>query len=92
MEKLISRLKELAKLGIDLATFLRTEAPETSFFYFQMAEACKDAAKELEKQIPQEMEMEGGGYNWWYVCPDCHGAIDSKDHFCRYCGKTVKSE
>jgi len=45
--------------------------------------------KELKKK-PQQIELEGGGSTWWYVCPECHGAIDSKDHFCRHCGQAVE--
>lgn len=44
----------------------------------------------LKKTKPMEMEMEGGT-TWWYVCPECHGAIDQKDRYCRHCGQAVKS-
>ena len=50
-----------------------------------------EAIEEMNKRMPQEMEMEGGGSSWWYVCPECHGAIDSQDHFCRHCGQAVKA-
>ena len=36
-----------------------------------------------------EIEMEGGGSTWWYVCGECHGAVDEKDKFCRYCGRQL---
>ena len=49
-----------------------------------------EAIEELNKRMPKEKEMEGGGSSWWYVCPECHGAIDSQDHFCRHCGQAVK--
>lgn len=45
-----------------------------------------------EKQIPKEVEMEGGGSSWWYVCPECHGAINPKDAYCKHCGQAVKWE
>ena len=45
--------------------------------------------KEPQKK-PQQIEMEGGGSTWWYVCPECHGAIDRQDHFCRHCGQAVE--
>ena len=44
----------------------------------------------LEKVKPMEMELEGGGSTWWYACPECHGAIDKADSYCRYCGQAVK--
>ena len=34
--------------------------------------------------------IEGGGSTWWYVCDECHTAIDRKDKFCRECGMEVK--
>ena len=35
-------------------------------------------------------EIEGGGNSWWYVCSECHGAIDQSDLFCRHCGAKMK--
>ena len=35
---------------------------------------------------PVEAEIEGGGWNWWYVCGECHGAIDPNEQYCRHCG------
>lgn len=54
------------------------------------SKTIREAAEALRRNIPQEMEMEGGGSSWWYVCPECHGAIDEKDRFCRHCGQAVK--
>lgn len=50
----------------------------------------REAAEALRRNIPQEMEKEGGGSSWWYVCPECHGAIDRHDMFCRHCGQALK--
>lgn len=41
----------------------------------------------LRRMTPEEIEREGDRYNWWYVCPECHGAIDDHDRFCRHCGQ-----
>lgn len=43
----------------------------------------------LDRMIPKEKEMEGGGCSWWYVCPECHGAVDQQDNFCRHCGQKL---
>lgn len=43
----------------------------------------------FQKEIPQEIEIEGGGSTWWYVCPECHGAVDPQDHYCRHCGQAI---
>ena len=42
-----------------------------------------------EELKPVEAEIEGGGWNWWYVCGECHGAIDPKDEKCRHCGHPI---
>lgn len=34
---------------------------------------------------PVEAELEGGGHTWWYVCGDCHGAVDWNENPCRHC-------
>lgn len=51
-----------------------------------------EVIKLLKSPMPEdtEVELEGGGTTWWYVCGECHGAIDSKDKFCRYCGRLLK--
>ena len=51
-----------------------------------------EAEEELKRNIPQEIEVEGGGSSWWNVCPECHGAIDRSDRFCRHCGQAVTNE
>ena len=47
----------------------------------------KAILKELESS---EAEMEGGGTSWWFVCGECHTAIDPKDKYCRECGRKIK--
>lgn len=44
----------------------------------------------MDLLTPAEIETEGGGTTWWNVCPECHGAVDSSDHFCRHCGQAVE--
>ena len=47
--------------------------------------------KEDEKKKPADPEIEGDGRSsWWYVCPDCHGAIDKDDHYCKHCGREIR--
>ena len=43
----------------------------------------------MDRMIPKEKEVEGGGTTWWMVCPECHGAVDQLDHFCRHCGQAL---
>ena len=51
-------------------------------------------AKKVQKTETEpetvEAEIEGGGSTWWYVCEDCRTAIDSRDKFCRQCGRRIK--
>lgn len=49
-----------------------------------------DALYLMKEQGPVEVEIEGGGSTWWYVCGECHGMIDKNDLFCRHCGRRVK--
>ena len=90
MEELIGELREIAESFMGGARDLRTTDTGVSYRMFLIAETCRKAAEELEKRIPQEIEIEGGGSTWWHVCPECHGAIDRADHFCRHCGQAVK--
>ena len=46
--------------------------------------------EQKDRTIPQEIEIEGGGTVWWFVCPECHGAVDQKDSFCKSCGQALK--
>ena len=29
-----------------------------------------------------EVEIEGGGWSWFYICGDCHGAVEYKAEKC----------
>ena len=46
-------------------------------------------ARELIKEKHSKAELEGGGYNWWHVCGECHGAINDNDNYCKHCGAKV---
>ena len=50
----------------------------------------EETREHLKREKPQKIEIEGGGHSWWYVCPECHGAIDRDDHFCKHCGQAVE--
>lgn len=39
----------------------------------------------MSERIHAEAEMEGGGITWWYVCGECHGAINYLADECRHC-------
>lgn len=92
MKDLIGELMEIEAEFTGGARNLRTTDTGLSYRMFLIAETCRKAAEELKKRIPLEMEIEGGGSSWWYVCPECHGAIDKADHFCRHCGQAVKDK
>lgn len=42
-----------------------------------------------EDNRPVEAELEGGGWNWWYVCSECHTYLNSNDKVCRGCHKPI---
>lgn len=49
------------------------------------------AAEEYRKEHPEmyqkpvRMEIEGGGYNWFYVCGECHVQVKVGDKECGCC-------
>ena len=88
---LIRELKEIQTSFLSLARNITGPEPnEASWTAFKRSETCRKAAEELMRYIPQKIEREGSGYNWWDVCPECHGMIDSRDFFCRHCGQAVE--
>ena len=91
MEELIRQLEETAAWNLHVATAVRMMDPDQSYLFFKESELITKAAEEMKKRIPKEMEIEGGGTTWWYVCPECHGTIDRKDSWCRHCGQAVKA-
>lgn len=92
MEQLTENLKAVEGYFTAMAISLRESDPRESFRMFKCSEACRKAAEELQRNIPQPMEMEGGGSTWWHVCPECHGEISWSDHYCKHCGQAVKSD
>ena len=90
MEELIEQLAGYVEKNIQYAQDTRETKPKVSFFFWKEADLMMKAASGLKRNIPQEMDTEGEGSNWWYVCPECHGAIDHRDRFCRHCGQAVK--
>ena len=38
---------------------------------------------------PEEAEMEGDRYNYFYVCPECHVSMKYGTRFCGSCGKEI---
>lgn len=91
MEDLITKLSELRTMFLQLAVALRETNPQKSYENFDHSQTLEQAVNELSRNIPKEMDLEGGGVSWWYVCQECHGAIDCQDKFCRHCGQAVKS-
>ena len=39
-----------------------------------------------------EVEIEGDRWSWWYVCGECHGAVDPKDKTCPGCSAELDWE
>ncbi len=91
MEQLIRELEEYAERNFGIAQETRTKEAKKSFFFWKIGDLMKRAAEALGRNIPQEKETEGGGSTWFLVCPECHGAVDPKDNFCRCCGQALKN-
>ena len=43
----------------------------------------------IRELMPEPAEWEGGGSNWFYVCPECHVNIKQGTRFCMSCGKEI---
>ena len=90
ISEMIKGLSELRTDLLQVAVALRTSNPQKSYEDFERAQICEQAVNELTRNEPKEMEIDGGNTCWWFVCPECHGAVDRADHFCRHCGQAVK--
>jgi len=44
----------------------------------------------MDRLVPKQKELEGGGSVWWYICPECRGVVGAGDNFCRYCGQALE--
>lgn len=88
------RLKNTKK---HLHTQIETaKALDSKFVYILVSEAekCLELA-EVEDTLfaaPEPIDIEGGGHNWFYVCGECHGAIDGWDTYCKHCGRKIKHD
>lgn len=92
VKKIIEGLSDMREAFISLAIALRDKDQNRSYMNFHMSQICEWAVNELARLQPQAMEIEGSERNWWYVCPECHGAIDVTDHYCCHCGQAVKRD
>ena len=52
-----------------------------------MEHNLKEIKSEDKKPVPAEIE--GGGYNWWYVCGECHCYISPRQERCEVCGNFI---
>ena len=43
----------------------------------------------LQRHRETEAEIEGSGYTWFFVCGECHTALNPNDKYCRECGRKV---
>ena len=72
---LVQRLRQLAS---------------NKLFDKQISATLDCAAYIIERETKTaEVELEGGGSSWWYVCGECHTAINPKDKFCHECGRRL---
>ena len=52
-----------------------------------------DLALEVNNLIQRhrgiDAEIEGSGHNYFFVCGECHTALNPRDKYCRECGSLV---
>lgn len=82
IETLIKHLKTQLALSV--------ESSDWCYITKNEAKKCLELAEAedilLSPPVHEEIE---GDVSWWYVCGNCHGAIDNKDTYCRHCGRKV---
>ena len=87
----IERLTEHAEECMGIAKEAREKEPRISWFFFRLHETLESVIGILkEKAKTAEIELDGGGASWWYVCSECHGRVDDTDHYCRHCGRRLE--
>lgn len=86
----IDQLKNTKK---HLRTQIKTANSMGSKFVYILtteAEKCLELAEAEEtltaKPVVAEIEGDGRSF-WWYVCGECHGAVDQGDKYCKHCGR-----
>ena len=89
IKELIDRLKEAEEVHLKVANDLWETDHKMSLFHYKLYELMKTAAEQLGRQMPVAAEIEGGKDSWFYVCGECYGQIDTKDSFCRHCGRWI---
>ena len=97
MKEVIKTLQSLEDGYVKAAREIRDKLPAESFALFKISESLRKAREFIrsanpERVVRQEKELEGGGWCWWHVCPECHGAIDPEDHWCKHCGQALETE
>ena len=51
-------------------------------------ECVEDILELLKEQEKAKVETEGD-LSWWFVCGECHTALDTRDKYCRQCGREL---
>ena len=75
----MTRAELITRLSMSLDWNCRPEESK----YVQMA-------IDLLKEQTTKPEIEGDARStWWYVCEECHTAIDRCDKYCRQCGRFI---
>ena len=73
--------------GDSLAIVLEYPALRGVFHCFS---GSPEMAEELLRaQAPVPPELEGGNTSYWYVCGECHGVVDTRDAYCKHCGRKI---
>ena len=74
--------------SVERARWLIEEKQEQDSDDYILLECLTDASNGLQLR-QAEAEMESGGHTWFFVCGECHTAIDSHDKYCRQCGREI---
>lgn len=89
MKDRLKNTKKHLKTQIDAAKQM-----DSQFVYLLVSEAekCLELAEAEDTLVakPVQAEIEGSNSTWWYVCGECHTALNPHDKYCHECGRCVK--
>ena len=83
MSELLQAAHDALESGLIIARETNTKLVHLS------VEDAKTIYSVLFAEPKTSAELEGGGTCWYYVCDECHIAINPKDNYCRGCGRKI---
>lgn len=90
----VSNAARTLKAAWNTLTRSKSEKGRKDFCIFVRGIACRNTGKATERRCNvvderAKVELEGGGWFWFYVCGECHGFIKTGQETCPYCERRL---